>query len=238
MVQALLGIYKWVVLVPVVGFSTALIGSFCLLLCLVVPPATAGRWCGRTWAKLNAFASLMRVTVAGAQNIDAGRSYVVVANHQSQLDILVVYGWLGLDFRWVMKQELRKVPVLGVCCEKLGHIFIDRSDSTAAIAAINRAQKSLPGGTSIFFFPEGTRSRDGNLLPFKKGAFRMAAGLEMPILPVSIAGTHQILPADTLRLRPGRARMVIHPPIETAGHGTRQVPELMRQARETIASVV
>lgn len=238
MLRVLLAVYKWLVLVPFVGVSTVLIGSLCLLLCLVVPPAIAGRWCGRTWAKLNAFAALMSVTVEGTQHIEAGRSYVVVANHQSQLDILVVYGWLDMDFRWVMKQELRRVPILGTCCEKLGHVYIDRSDSSAAVAAINRAKKNISGGTSIFFFPEGTRSRDGNLLPFKKGAFRMAAEFQLPILPVSITGTHSILPPATLRHRPGRARLVIHPPIETAGCGPRQIPELMRQARETIASVV
>lgn len=238
MLRVLLAVYKWLVLVPIVGISTVLIGSLCILLCLVVSPATAGRWCGRAWARLNAVAALMSVSVEGAQHIDAGRSYVVVANHQSQLDILVIYGWLDMDFRWVMKQELRRVPVLGICCEKLGHIYIDRSDSSAAISAINRAKKNISGGTSIFFFPEGTRSRDGNLLPFKKGAFRLAAGLQMPILPVSIAGTHSMLPPGTLRLRPGRARLVIHPPIETAGSDPDKVTVLMRQAREVIGSVI
>jgi 1-acyl-sn-glycerol-3-phosphate acyltransferase len=178
----------------------------------------------------------MRVDVEGAHHIQRGRSYVVVSNHQSQLDILVIYGWLDMDFRWIMKQELRRVPVLGITCEKLGHVFIDRSDRSAAIAAINRAKEKISGGTSIFFFPEGTRSRHGKMLPFKKGAFVMAVDLQLPILPVSIVGTHQILPPDTMRLRPGQSRLVIHPAIETAGRGPEHVPELMRQARETIAS--
>jgi 1-acyl-sn-glycerol-3-phosphate acyltransferase len=238
MMRVMFAAYKWLVLVPTVGISTVLVGTLCMLLCLVVPPASAGRWCGRAWARINAVAALMDVTVEGAQYIDAGRSHVVVANHQSQLDILVIYGWLGIDFRWVMKQELRKVPVLGVCCEKLGHIFIDRSDRASAIAAIEKAKRDIPEGTSIFFFPEGTRSRDGNMLPFKKGAFRMAVEFQMPILPVSITGTYSMLPPDTLRFRPGSVRMVIHPPVETAGYGTEDVPELMRQVRETIESVL
>ena len=234
--RILLVAYKWFVLVPIVGISTVFIGALCLVLCLLVQPSTAGRWCGRTWARFNAFAAFMHVTLEGAQHIDAGRSHVVVANHQSLLDILVIYGWLDMDFRWVMKQELRRVPVLGIACEKLGHVFIDRSNRSAAIAAINRAGERISGGTSIFFFPEGTRSRSGNLIPFKKGAFRMAAELQMPILPVSIVGTYSISPPGTLELRPGRARLVIHPPIETAGCGLDQVPELMQRARETIAS--
>jgi 1-acyl-sn-glycerol-3-phosphate acyltransferase len=238
MTRMLLSIYKWVVLVPVVGISTVLVGSVCLVLCMVVPPSTAGRWCGKSWARINAVAALMGVTVEGAEHVDAGRSHVVVANHQSQLDILVIYGWLGMDFRWVMKQELRRVPFLGVACEKLGHIFIDRSDRSAAIAAINQARHRITGGTSVFFFPEGTRSRNGNLLPFKKGAFRMAIELQLPILPVSIVGTHDMLPPDTMRLRKGCARLVIHPRVETTGYGPEQVSELMRQVRGTIASVL
>jgi 1-acyl-sn-glycerol-3-phosphate acyltransferase len=236
MLRILLAGYKWVVLVPIVGISTVIIGTLCLVLCVVVPPSTASRWCGRTWARLNAFAALMHVTVEGAQHVDAGRSHVVVANHQSQLDILVIYGWLDMDFRWVMKQELRRVPVLGVACERLGHVFINRSDRSAAIAAIKKAGERITEGTSIFFFPEGTRSRDGNLQPFKKGAFRMAAELQMPILPVSIVGTYSISPPGTLRHRPGHARLVIHKPVETVGCGLEQVPELMRQVRETIES--
>jgi 1-acyl-sn-glycerol-3-phosphate acyltransferase len=234
--RVVFGAYKWFVLVPVVGISTVLMGTLCLLLCLVAPPAAVGRWCGRTWARINAFAAFMHVTVEGAQHMDAGRSHVVVANHQSQLDILLIYGWLGIDFRWVMKQELRRVPVLGICCEKLGHIFIDRSDRTTAIAAIEKAKRDMPEGASVFFFPEGTRSRDGGLLPFKKGAFRMAVAFQMPILPVSITGTYSMLPPDTLRFRPGSVRMVVHPPVETAGYGPEDVPELMRQVRETIES--
>jgi 1-acyl-sn-glycerol-3-phosphate acyltransferase len=201
-------------------------------------PATAGRWCGRTWAKINALSALMHVNVEGGHHIEMGRSYVVVANHQSQLDILVIYGWLGMDFRWVMKKELRKVPVLGITCEKLGHIFVDRSDRTAAIEAINQAKEKLSGGTSIFFFPEGTRSRDGNLLPFKKGAFRMAVDLKMPILPVSIVGTHGILPAGAMTFRPGRARLVIHSPIETAGCTPGEIPGLIQRTRAVIGSVI
>ena len=238
MLRILVVVYEWIFLVPILGASTAIVGGMCLALCLVVEPATAGRWCGKAWAKINAFSAFMRVEVEGAEHIERGRSYVVAANHQSQLDILVVYGWLDMDFRWVMKKELRKVPVLGIACEKLGHIFVDRADRSTAIAAINQAVERIPEGTSIFFFPEGTRSRSGSLLPFKKGAFRMAVDFQMPILPVSIVGTHQLLPAGTLRLRPGKARLIIHSPIETAGCGTSHIPGLMQQTRKTITSVL
>ncbi len=231
-----LNVYKWGVLAPVVGVSTLLLGLVCLLLCAIFPPGLAGRWCGVVWARINALFALMQVHVQGREHVDRARSYVVVANHQSQLDILVVYGWLGLDFRWVMKQELRKVPVLGVACKRMGHIFIDRSNNAAAVASINRAKTIIGEGTSVFFFPEGTRSRDGTMLPFKKGAFRLAVDLQVPVLPVSIVGTYDILPPDTVSFRPGRAKLIFHPPIETSGCGSEKIPALMKAARAVIAA--
>ena len=125
--------------------------------------------------------------------------------------------WLKLDLKWVMKQELRKLPAIGIGCEKAGHIFIDRRNPQQAAKAITEALERLGTGIGILFFPEGTRSPDGHLLTFKKGAFRTAIDQQMPLLPVTLVGTRDILPARTLRLCPGKARMVIHPPIETEG---------------------
>jgi 1-acyl-sn-glycerol-3-phosphate acyltransferase len=161
---------------------------------------------------------------------------VIVSNHQSQFDIFVLYGWLDIDFKWVMKQELRKVPVIGIACERLGHIYVDRSNREAALASIDGAKQRIVDGTSVLFFPEGTRSRDKLMRPFKKGAFRMALDLQLPILPVSIQGTREILPSDTLDLYPGRATMIIHPPIPVADYDTARLHELMEHTRRVIAA--
>lgn len=238
MLRFILELYKWLVLVPVLSVSTVLIGMVCLLLSQIMAPGPAGMFFGRLWARINAGCAMMRVSVVGKHNMEEGRSYVVVANHQSQFDILVVYGWLDKKFRWVMKKELRKIPILGICCERLGHIIIDRSNRAEAISALNRAKAKLTDGSSVFFFPEGTRSRNGGLLPFKKGAFRMAVDMELPILPVTIVGTHNLLPRDTMHFKPGRARLVIHPPVETAGCGQEEIPGIMQQVRDTIQSVL
>jgi len=157
------------------------------------------------------------VTVEDKQNANRKRSYVVVSNHQSLYDIIVIYGWLELDLKWVMKQELRKVPGIGIGCEKAGHIFIDRRNPRLANEAIAEALDRQGEGIGILIFPEGTRSRDGKLIPFKKGAFRLAIEQSLPVLPVTLLGTRDILPANTLKAFPGRARMVIHPAIETDG---------------------
>jgi 1-acyl-sn-glycerol-3-phosphate acyltransferase len=143
---------------------------------------------------------------------------------------------MGIDLRWVMKKELRKIPFMGFCCEKLGHIIVDRANTQAALSAVNAARKKITGGTSVIFFPEGTRSRTGQLGPFKKGAFRFAMDLGLPILPVTITGTREILPPDSMNLMPGSAKMIFHPPIETGSFSADQLPEVMALAKKAIQS--
>ena len=126
----------------------------------------------------------MLVEVIGRDNLDKSKSYIIVSNHQSQFDIIMIYGWLGVDFKWVMKQELRKVPALGLACERLGHVFINRSIPAAAVASLKAAKKKIKKGTSVFFFPEGTRSKDGTVGVFKKGAFKMAIDIGLPLVPL------------------------------------------------------
>jgi 1-acyl-sn-glycerol-3-phosphate acyltransferase len=176
----------------------------------------------------------MRVKVIGRRNVDPLQSYVIVSNHQSQYDIFVLYGWLNIDFKWVMKQELRKVPAIGISCERLGHIYVDRSNREAALSSINAAKQRIVDGTSVLFFPEGTRSRDNRMRPFKKGAFRMALDLQLPILPITIQGTRYILPSDTLDLYPGRATMIIHPPIPIGNYSHDTLDDLIARTRAVI----
>ncbi len=178
----------------------------------------------------------MFVKVYGRENIDKNQSYVIVSNHESQFDILLIYGWMGVDFKWVMKKELRKIPVLGIACEKLQHIYIDRSNHMASIKSLENAKKRIVNGTSVMFFPEGTRSADGSLGDFKKGAFRMAIDLGVPILPVTIVGTRDILPTKTLALFPGKAKMIIHKPVDISGYDNKNIEKLIEKTREIIAS--
>ncbi len=228
--------YKWLILVPLFALSTAFFAGLAIFLAIVVSPRFGSIVSGTGWARLNAFLTPMRVTVSGREQVDPRQSYVIAANHQSSYDIFMIYGWLGIDFKWVMKHELRKVPALGISCEKLEHVFVDRSDSEAAIRSLNAARERIRDGTSVVFFPEGTRSLDGKLLPFKKGAFRMAIDLDLPILPVTITGTHEIMPTKTLRVFPGKARLIFHPPIAVAGHDRADVGRLMAQTRAAIES--
>ena len=180
-------------MVPLLALSTFVFGT--LVLCTSrIFSTRSTRYFAIFWARINSFFTPMTVDVMGAANIDPDQSYVIVANHQSLYDIYVLYGWLGIDFKWVMKKELEKVPVLGPACKSLGHIFIDRSDTKSAVESINAARGKIKDGTSVLFFPEGSRNEGGKTGPFKKGAFKMALDLGIPILPVTLSGADQILP--------------------------------------------
>jgi 1-acyl-sn-glycerol-3-phosphate acyltransferase len=231
-------VWKLLIVIPV-GCAATLVGSAIVLVLIpFVEPSTLSRQVAVRWARLVAWITPMPVRVEGRRHVLPGQSYVIASNHQSLFDILVLYGWIGLDIRWVMKQELRSVPGLGVACDRLGHIYIDRSDHESAVASINAARERIRDGISVLFFPEGTRSDSGRLRPFKKGAFRFAVDTGLPVLPVTVIGTRNVLPARRYDLRPGRAALVIHPPIVTENLTAADLSELGRRTRAAISSAL
>lgn len=231
-------VYQWLVLLPIAALATAFFAMLALALTTFSSPALASAWAGRPWARLIAALTPARVRVRGRQHVDPGESYVVVANHLSLFDIFVLYGWLDLDFRWVMKREVRRIPGVGIACEHIGHIFIDRSDPSSANASLEAAKQRIGKGTSTVFFPEGTRGPGNHLLRFKKGAFRFATDLGRPILPISIVGTDRILPAHSLRLWPGTATMIFHPPVAPPAADRKDLQKVMDSVRDTIGGPV
>ena len=230
--------YKWLIFIPVFGLTTFIFSLSTLISTLLFGPRISSAIIPPLWAKCNSWIIPMFAKAIGKEMIDPKQSYVVVSNHQSLLDIFVIYGWLGIDFKWVMKKELRKAPFIGYACYKLEHIFIDRANKNDAVESINQAKKKIINGVSVMFFPEGTRSADGKLGTFKKGAFRLAVDMELPILPVTITGTRKILPKGSLNLFPGRVKMIIHPPIQTQGHTHETLLPLMNITREKIKSAL
>jgi 1-acyl-sn-glycerol-3-phosphate acyltransferase len=230
-------VYKYLVFFPFLGIATFVCGSLAVISAIIIGHKTSSLF-GVLWAKLNAYITPMFVSVSGSENIDKNQSYVIVSNHQSQYDIFLVYGWMPVDFRWVMKIELRKVPVLGYACYKIGHVFINRKNKQAAIASLEDAKKRISGGTSILFFPEGTRSNDGKLIEFKKGAFRMALDMNLPILPITIVGTRKILPNKTIALFPGSAKLIINKPIEITGYSEENLDDLVRKTKKSIQATL
>ncbi len=232
-------VYAWLIFYPVAFVLTLTAGWVTVVVAAIWSPRVASRHIAANWAKVMLWLTPVWVTVEGAENADSSRSYVVVCNHQSQYDIFIVYGWLKLDLKWVLKAELRKIPGLGIGCEKAGHIYIDRSNPDQARKAVSDALASVGNGVGVLFFAEGTRSLDGKLRSFKKGAFRVATAQKLPILPVTIIGTRDIQKPKTMTIFPGKIRMVIHPAIEVDGtEDAETMRDLMTQTRDTIASAL
>ena len=134
------------------------------------------------------------VSVDGAEHIQKGQSYVFVANHQSMFDVWLVYGWLPVIFKWLMKAELRKVPFVGIGCKAAGHIFVDRRNAKASMESLKEVEKQLSNGVCTVIFPEGTRSLNGEVGRFKRGAFQIAIDLGLPVIPLSLDGCFEVLP--------------------------------------------
>lgn len=187
------------------------------------------------WAQKILKAARIDVTVEGAENIGDDRAAVFVANHESWMDVFVLCANLPVDYRFVAKKELEGIPVFSAAWKKAGHISIDRGDLQKAIGSLESAGRVMRNDrATVIMFPEGTRSRTGELQPFKKGAFVLAIQTGIPIVPAAILGTHELMPKGDWRVRPGHVRVRIGAPIPVEGlqHGDREA--LSQQARHAI----
>ncbi len=227
--------YKYLILIPLAIADTVIFTVLTWILSAF--SARAAGWAACCWAKVIHWLTPMPVKLVGCENIKKGQSYVIVANHQSAYDIILVYGSLPIDFRWIMKKELRSVPLLGFACEKCGHIFLDRTSARNAYRSIQRAKEILTGGTSVVIFPEGHRSGRPEMNEFKHGAFRMAFELGLPMLPVSIKDTCRVMPAGIDTLFPAHVQLTIHPSVDVNQYEGRR-DELIAHLQQVIASAV
>ncbi len=193
----------------------------------------------RTWSRVWLASSGTRLEVEGGDNIDPGRSYVVVANHLSTLDIMACLLAVPLPIRFLAKKELFRVPVLAQGMRMVGIIEVDREARGAIHSEVNRQSRELiEKGRSLIIYAEGTRPRNGVMKPFKKGAFTMAISAGLPVLPMSIHGSYQAWPPSTVMVRGGLIRIVIDKPVETDGLNGADTGELRDQVREIIADRV
>ncbi|NMO15863.1 1-acyl-sn-glycerol-3-phosphate acyltransferase [Pyxidicoccus fallax] len=188
----------------------------------------------RFWAPLHWRITGSRMTVEPLPDIDWGQPHVFLMNHQSALDIPCAFAALPVNLRFVAKHVLRYVPFLGQYMAMTGMIFVNRSRHTEAVQSMALAGECIRAGASILAFPEGTRSRDGSILPFKKGPFVLALEAGVPIVPVAIEGSRQVLPPDAFCLRRHDIRVKVGRPIETKGRGLADRDALMREVREAL----
>jgi len=217
-----------------VCFATLVAGTLVIVLSFFVRSGNPLHKIARLWGKSILVVSRIKVSVKGLSNIDPSRPYIYMPNHQSNFDIPVLLGHLTVQFRWLAKKELFKIPIFGRAMRKAGYISIDRYHRDSAFESLKVAANKIKSGVSVLIFPEGTRSWDGNIRPFKKGGFVMAIDSGVPIVPVVITGTRAIMPKGKFRVYAGHVSMVIHKPIATSTY-TRETKEaLMESVRRVI----
>jgi 1-acyl-sn-glycerol-3-phosphate acyltransferase len=187
----------------------------------------------RWWGRFVLWAWGVRVVVAGEE--PPRGPVIYAANHGSVLDIPVLFAHLPGSFRIVHKRSLYLIPLIGLYLYCSGHVGIDRSKAFRARKSLERAAQRIAGGTSVAMFPEGTRSADGSVGPFKKGSFVLAIQAGVPVVPVSLAGVKRVAPRGLLRLRPGELAMTLHPPVSTTGRGLEEAGVLAEQVRGIVA---
>lgn len=190
----------------------------------------------RVWAKCILALGNIRVTVKGLSNLKSGRSYIYMVNHMSNFDIPVLQAYLPVQFRWLAKAELYKIPIFGYAMKRVGYISIDRSDRKSAIESLNKAAQIIRDGMSVVIFPEGTRSRTNDVQPFKKGGFILAIDSGVPIIPVIIHGTGQIMPKNKILIKPGNVILEISQPVSTSDYTRKTKDDLMKKIRDIILS--
>ena len=191
----------------------------------------------RIWAKYILFVSGIGVTVEGLANIDPSQSYIYMSNHRSNFDIPLLLGCLPIQFRWLAKAELFKIPIFGRAMSGAGYVKIDRSNRKSAFKSIEHVAAKMKNGVSVMIFPEGTRSEDGDIKPFKKGGFVMAVDTGAPIVPVILRGTRSIMAKGSWRINPGDVTLSIEKPIDTTGYTRDTKEDLIKIVRKVICEV-
>lgn len=214
--------------------ATILLAIIAILVSLVDPTGKAPHLVARTWAKSILIAGRIKVKVKGLSKIDPAASYIYMCNHQSNFDIPVLLAYLKVQFRWLAKAELFRIPLFGFAMRRTGYISIDRTNRKSAFKSLKKAAKTIREGASVIIFPEGTRSPDGNISPFKKGGFVLAIDSGVPIVPIILHGTRSIMPKKQLRIVPGTVLVEITDPIDISGYTLKNKEALMDRIRGII----
>ncbi len=224
----------------IVGVLATIAGAgSALVLALINPSSPAIEKVLHWWSKAWLTASGTELTIEGRENVDDERSYVVVANHLSTLDIMVCFVAVGIPIRYLAKKELFRIPLLAQAMRAIGIVEVDRAARSSIHEVVNQqAQKLIEHNRSLIIYAEGTRPRDGVMKPFKKGAFTMAITSGLPVLPVSIHGTYEAAVPGKPWFRGGPVTVIIDPAIPTEGMTPSDADALRNQTREIIAKRV
>lgn len=205
-------IYSYLIPLPLFIIVTIVVALLVCVAAMFGDTRFVSWWLPRLWSKFTCRICLHTVKVDGIDHLDPKQSYVFLANHQGYFDIFLMYGYLPNRFKWMMKEYLRRLPFVGLACAKSRQIFV--GDSLASIKrAVIMATDTLKEGLSMCIFPEGTRTYDGEMIPFKRGAFLLARQIGLPIVPITINGSFDIFSRNDISVSQGTLHMTIHPPI-------------------------
>ncbi|MEO5894294.1 MAG: lysophospholipid acyltransferase family protein [Vicinamibacterales bacterium] len=221
-------------LIPAVTLYTIVLGTISLLSTLFDRSGNFAHQCARAWARLILATTGVRVQVSGLQHLEPGRSYVFAANHQSIYDIPIVFTAIPSQLRIVAKESLGRIPFMGWHLHRAGHLLVDRRNPGADI--VEKMARLVRQGHSLIVFPEGTRSVDGVVGRFKKGSFAVAVDARLPVVPVTITGSRQVMKKGQLMVCPGEVQLVVHPPIATEGITRDRVLALADRVRTAVLS--
>jgi 1-acyl-sn-glycerol-3-phosphate acyltransferase len=231
-------LYQWFIAFPVLLVVTMMVAIATTVLSPLFPNSKYSYYPARWWGRVFCALCFVRVKVSGLEQLDPKQSYVIACNHQSIFDVFVVYGWLPMIFKWVMKAELRKIPLVGKACEAAGHVFINRSHPMAAKHSLDKAEQQLHNGISVVIFPEGTRTFTGEMGKFRRGAFHIATDLRLPIVPVTLRGSYERMHRKTFNVTPGVIEMIVHEPIDVKAYLPDNSQQLIKTTWDVIHSAL
>jgi 1-acyl-sn-glycerol-3-phosphate acyltransferase len=224
-------------LIPAITLYTIVLGTLSIGSSVVQSSGRFAHWCARTWARLILATTGVEVEVTGLDRLDPDRAYVFVANHQSIYDIPIVFWSLPYQVRIIAKASLGAFPFIGWHLRRTGHMLVDRKNPVRALRVFARASKLMDQGLCLIVFPEGTRSRDGRVAPFKGGSFFLALRTGLPVVPLSVVGSRHVMLKGRLATYPGRVKLIVHEPIDTGtlADDPRAARDFAEQVRHVIA---
>ena len=231
-------IYQFLIVLPLALVATGLCAIITILGCFTGFGNFWGYYPGKIWAWTVCRLLLLPIHVEGRENLVKGQSYVFVANHQGPMDIFLIYGFLGRNFKWMMKRQLRNMPLVGKACEASHQIFVDKRGPARIRETYDKARDTLRGGMSVVVFPEGARSFTGHMGVFKRGAFMLADELQLDVVPITINGSFNVMP----RMRDMKwvlwhpLRLTIHKPIAPKGQGADNIKAIEKESYDVVMS--
>lgn len=230
--------YQLLIALPLIAIYTVITSLMVIIGCTIGNGHFWGYYPGKWWAQFIIRILMLPVKVEGRENLVKGQSYVFVANHQGSFDIFLIYGFLCRNFKWMMKRQLRQMPFVGKACEAAHHIFVDKRGASKIRATYDSARQTLQGGMSLVVFPEGARTFTGHMGVFKRGAFMLADDIELPVVPLTINGSFDVMPRtrDMKWVVWHPLRLTIHKPIQPIGKGADNIKYLEQESYKVVMS--